>query len=142
MTDKEVDKDLQADEQVIDPRLDNRVGNQRPKLETFPAKPQQIDGPDVAHNPTAKQAAAIAKDQREGNVGDNDPRKGAGSPGPHGLGDTEAVPFEEAVGRKTGPNAESADNEDKDSEKKESGSNEGETKGLTTKNTPVKKDQS
>lgn len=75
----------------VDPRLDNRVGRQRPPLETFPAKPQQIDGPDVANSPTAKEAAAMASD-----AADNVARKGAGSPGPHGLGVTRAVPMEDA----------------------------------------------
>lgn len=85
------DVELEASEDVIDPRLDNRVGRQRPPLETFPAKPQQIDGPDVANQPTAREAAAMATE-----VADNVTRKGMGSPGPHGLGDTQAVPMEDA----------------------------------------------
>jgi uncharacterized protein (DUF3084 family) len=63
----------------IDPRLDNRTGDQRPKLEEFPAKPQQIDGPELG-----QEKAAAARAERE-DVGQ---RKGAKSPGPHGLGDT------------------------------------------------------
>jgi hypothetical protein len=63
----------------IDPRLDNRTGDQRPKLEEFPAKPQQIDGPELGEE---KAAAARAERQDVGQ------RKGAKSPGPHGLGDT------------------------------------------------------
>jgi hypothetical protein len=63
----------------IDPRLDNRTGDQRPKLEEFPAKPQQINGPELGEE---KAAAARAERQDVGQ------RKGAKSPGPHGLGDT------------------------------------------------------
>lgn len=63
----------------IDPRLDNRTGDQRPKLEEFPAKPQQIDGPELG-----QERAVAARAKRE----DVGTRKGAKSPGPHGLGDT------------------------------------------------------
>jgi hypothetical protein len=70
---------VDADEPGIDPRLDNRRGDQRPKLETFPAKPQQIDGPELG-----QERAVAARAERE----DVGPRKGAKSPGPHGLGDT------------------------------------------------------
>lgn len=71
-----------------DPRLDNRRGADRPKLEDFPAKPQQVDGGDVTDLPrntrevqaAAKKAADSA--EKQGHV------KGAQSPGPHGLGDT------------------------------------------------------
>jgi hypothetical protein len=83
---------LEAKEQDIDPRLDNRVGNQRPPLETFPAKPQQIDGPDVANSPNAREAVQMMKEEE-----DNATRKGMASPGPHGLGVTKAVPMEEAT---------------------------------------------
>ncbi len=81
-------KDLEANENTVDPRLDNRIGNQRPKLETFPAKPQQIDGPDLAHQPNAKEAAELAEKSREDE--EDGVRKGDSSPGPHGLGDTHA----------------------------------------------------
>lgn len=79
---------LEASEDSIDPRLDNRTGKNRPPLETFPAKPQQIDGPDVRDT--------VPRPEK---VDENDPvvRKGMSSPGPHGLGDTEAVSFQEAV---------------------------------------------
>ncbi|MFD5294780.1 hypothetical protein ACFWJU_06190 [Streptomyces mutabilis] len=70
---------VDADAPGIDPRLDNRTGDQRPKLEDFPAKPQQIDGPELGQE---RKVAARAKDE------DGGPRKGAKSPGPHGLGDT------------------------------------------------------
>jgi hypothetical protein len=74
---------LRADEQRIDPRLDNRQGSQRPKLETFPAKPQQIDGPELGEEPRPGEVRAHADlDEKAG------PRKGMRSPGPHGLGDT------------------------------------------------------
>ncbi|MFI9344929.1 hypothetical protein ACIG0D_27240 [Streptomyces sp. NPDC052773] len=70
---------VDADDPGIDPRLDNRRGDQRPKLESFPAKPQQIDGPELGQEKTV-----AARAERE----DVGPRKGAKSPGPHGLGDT------------------------------------------------------
>ncbi|MEU0667184.1 hypothetical protein ABZ508_02595 [Streptomyces lavendulocolor] len=68
----------------IDPRLDNRTGDQRPKLEDFPAKPQQIDGPEIGEE--REHARRVARRADQGEVGG--PRKGAKSPGPHGLGDT------------------------------------------------------
>lgn len=71
---------VDADNPEIDPRLDNRTGKQRPKLEEFPAKPQQIDGPELGQEKTF----AGKRDEHA----DNTPRKGAKSPGPHGLGDT------------------------------------------------------
>lgn len=96
MTEKNKDsknENLEASEQTIDPRLDNRVGDQRPPLETFPAKPQQIDGPDLAHQPNAKEAAEMAKDTEDE---DDVTRKGDSSPGPHGLGETHAPnPYQE-----------------------------------------------
>jgi hypothetical protein len=65
----------------VDARLDNRAGAFRPRLEEWPAKPQQVDGPDLAgqieHTKRALQ-------ERESEVGD---RKGQFSPGPHGLSD-------------------------------------------------------
>jgi hypothetical protein len=72
---------VDADDPQIDPRLDNRTGDQRPKLEDFPAKPQQIDGPEVG-----EERVRPAKRRRA--VQDRGPAKGAKSPGPHGLGDT------------------------------------------------------
>ena len=89
MTDQ--DKNLEATEETVDPRLDNRTGRRRPPLETFPAKPQQIDGPSLTDTvPTPKQLAKA--EENDGVV-----RKGMSSPGPHGLGETEVVPFDEAV---------------------------------------------
>lgn len=67
----------------IDARLDNRTGAQRPPLEQWPAKPQQIDGPDVAHQDEHTRAT-FGKAQE--NLG---PRKGAFSIGSHGLGNDE-----------------------------------------------------
>jgi hypothetical protein len=72
---------VDADDPQIDPRLDNRTGDQRPKLEEFPAKPQQIDGPEVGEE-------RVRPAKRGRAVEDRGPRKGAKSPGPHGLGDT------------------------------------------------------
>jgi hypothetical protein len=69
----------------IDARLDNRSGANRPKLETFPAKPQHIDGPDVMHQVEHTRRTldmdALGKDASEVE------RKGMFSPGPHGLSD-------------------------------------------------------
>lgn len=72
----------------VDARLDNRVGTDRPKLESFPAKPQQIDGPDVMHQ--AEHTAKVLADRAKGNDGTGEKdveRKGMFSPGPHGLSD-------------------------------------------------------
>jgi hypothetical protein len=85
-------KDLVASEETIDPRLDNRTDRERPPLETFPAKPQQIDGPDLMEQPNATEAAEMVKKDA-----DNVTRKGMSSPGPHGLGDTEAPKFDEGA---------------------------------------------
>jgi hypothetical protein len=65
----------------VDARLDNRTGAAAPRLESWPAKPQQVDGPDVAHQ--NEHTAAVLRD-REESVGD---LKGMFSPGPHGLSD-------------------------------------------------------
>lgn len=70
-----------------DPRLDNRRGADRPKLEKFPAKPQQVDGGDISDMPSNsaevdKAAAELNKAaEKAGHV------KGAQSPGPVGLGE-------------------------------------------------------
>jgi hypothetical protein len=87
---EEKTEDLKASEQTVDPRLDNRKGDQRPPLETFPAKPQHIDGPDVSDE--IPRPEEVAKNREE----DGREHKGMKSPGPHGLGDTEAVPFDVA----------------------------------------------
>lgn len=65
----------------VDARLDNRTGADRPPLETFPAKPQQIDGPDVMHQVEHTRRVLA---EREEHIGE---RKGMFSPGPHGLSD-------------------------------------------------------
>ncbi|MGW0131896.1 hypothetical protein [Streptomyces sp. NPDC003299] len=70
---------VDADDPGIDPRLDNRTGDQRPKVEEFPAKPQQVDGPELGQE---KAVRARASRKASGTA------KGAKSPGPHGLGDT------------------------------------------------------
>lgn len=68
----------------VDARLDNRVGADRPKLEVFPAKPQQVDGPDVTtqveHTRRTLNQDALGNDVKDGGA-----RKGMFSPGPHGL---------------------------------------------------------
>jgi hypothetical protein len=62
----------------VDARLDNRAGAARPPVEDWPAKPQQIDGPDLMHQ-TEHTAATLREREEVGNV------KGMFSPGPHGL---------------------------------------------------------
>jgi hypothetical protein len=64
----------------VDARLDNRSGPFRPPLEEFPAKPQQIDGPDLIHQVEHTRRTLDA-------VEDPGPVKGMFSPGPHGLSD-------------------------------------------------------
>lgn len=65
----------------VDARLDNRRGADRPPLEEWPAKPQQIDGPDVM---TQAEHTRRTLQDRDDAAGD---RKGMFSPGPHGLSD-------------------------------------------------------
>jgi hypothetical protein len=67
----------------VDARLDNRTGAARPPLEEWPAKPQQVDGPDVAGQ--AEHTAATLRQLEQDDV----TRKGMYSPGPHGLSDEE-----------------------------------------------------
>lgn len=64
----------------VDARLDNRTGSQRPKLEEWPAKPQQVDGPDVMTQNEFTRAFLS-----DGKNTDAEGRKGMFSPGPHGL---------------------------------------------------------
>ncbi len=68
----------------VDARLDNRTGADRPSLESFPAKPQQVDGPDVTtqveHTRKTLHKDALGRDPKEAGE-----RKGMFSPGPHGL---------------------------------------------------------
>ncbi|MEV5445253.1 hypothetical protein AB0N23_22335, partial [Streptomyces sp. NPDC052644] len=45
---------VDPEEPGIDPRLDNRTGDQRPPLEEFPAKPQQVDGPELGETPARR----------------------------------------------------------------------------------------
>lgn len=76
----------------VDARLDNRTGADRPSLETFPAKPQQVDGPDVAHQREFTRAFLAAR----GGADEGD-RKGMYSPGPHGLSDEALRESDEAL---------------------------------------------
>lgn len=69
----------------VDARLDNRVGADRPPLESFPAKPQQVDGPDVIHQ--VEHTRKVLADRAKGGDKDTVERKGMFSPGPHGLSD-------------------------------------------------------
>lgn len=66
----------------VDARLDNRTGDDRPPVEQWPAKPQQVDGPDVMHQ--VEHTRQVLADRQTAETGD---RKGMFSPGPHGLGD-------------------------------------------------------
>jgi hypothetical protein len=68
----------------VDARLDNRTGAKRPPLETFPAKPQQVDGPDVQHQ-VEHTRATLELDPLGRKPGKDGERKGMFSPGPHGL---------------------------------------------------------
>lgn len=70
--------------EVVDARLDNRTGTDRPQVEVFPAVPQQIDGPDVMHQAEFTRAYLDKEAERVGN------RKGMFSPGPHGLSEVQA----------------------------------------------------
>jgi hypothetical protein len=67
----------------VDARLDNRTGAAAPRLEEWPAKPQQVDGPDLAGQAEHTRATLGQLTEPEGNV------KGMYSPGPHGLSDEE-----------------------------------------------------
>lgn len=67
----------------VDARLDNRTGAAAPRLEEWPAKPQQVDGPDLAGQAEHTRATLEQLTEPEGNV------KGMYSPGPHGLSDEE-----------------------------------------------------
>jgi hypothetical protein len=67
----------------VDARLDNRTGDDRPPVESWPAKPQQVDGPDVMGQ-VEHTRRALADRSRESDTAE---RKGMFSPGPHGLSD-------------------------------------------------------
>lgn len=67
----------------VDARLDNRSGAERPPLEEWPAKPQQVDGPDVAGQ--LEHTRRVLAERESADAGN---RKGQFSPGPHGLSDT------------------------------------------------------
>lgn len=68
----------------VDPRLDNRMGHQRPPQREWPAVPQQVDGPEVGEDFSAHYPAEGKKFRDE-----EADFKAAGmqSKGPHGLGD-------------------------------------------------------
>lgn len=90
----------------VDARLDNRTGTDRPPLETYPAKPQQVDGPDVIHQVehTRRVLAEQAKDGADGVT-----RKGMFSPGPHGLSDESLREGETTFGTEGLTEAQAAD---------------------------------
>lgn len=91
-------------EAVVDARLDNRVGLDRPRRTEFPAVPQQVDGPDVAH-----QAEFTRRYLDNLKAEAPDDLLGMSSPGPHGLSDAEAREGHdraEESGGKAAPNGE------------------------------------
>ncbi len=69
----------------VNPRLDNRLGRQRPQAAGFAPKPQQFPGPEVGHFEEHKEAMGAEFDELFGRATD-DPR-GMHAPGPHGRGD-------------------------------------------------------
>lgn len=70
-----------------DPRLDNRRGMDRPKLEEFPAKPQQVDGGDISNIPSNSKEVDKAVEELNKTAEKTGHVKGAQSPGPVGLGE-------------------------------------------------------
>lgn len=70
----------------VNPRLDNRLGDQRPPLEEYPAKPQQVPGPEVGH--FAEHAEEFAELNSKF-TGEKDVERlgGLRTEGRHGLGD-------------------------------------------------------
>lgn len=76
----------------VDARLDNRQGTDRPPLESFPAIPQHVDGPDAAHQREFTRAFLAKRES-----GDDVARKGMFSPGPHGLSDEALRETDEAL---------------------------------------------
>ncbi len=73
-----VNPDADSAEGTVDARLDNRTGRHRPPLQTFPAKPQQVDGPDVMGQAEHTRRTLQARGKAE-------PSRGMFSAGPHGL---------------------------------------------------------
>ncbi len=65
----------------VNPALDNRTGDQRPEMVEWPAKPQQVDGPEVGH-------FAEHAEQFGDAASKSTPAAPAGTKaeGPHGLG--------------------------------------------------------
>lgn len=66
----------ELDELGVNPKLDNRTGDQRPKEVDFPAKPQQIDPEDDSPEEFGKKTGKPL---------------GSHSEGPHGLGADDSV---------------------------------------------------
>jgi hypothetical protein len=88
-----MDKLQQSLPKGVDPRLDNRTGDDRPVLEHDPAVPQQVDGPDLMHQ--AEHAEAVA---RHAKTFDDVERAGMSSRGHHSLGDS-SIPNGNAAGQ-------------------------------------------
>ncbi len=69
----------------VDARLDNRRGKDRPKKEEWPAKPQQIDGPDITQQAEWTRRVLSEREDRDGGE-----KMGMRSEGMHGLGYAES----------------------------------------------------
>jgi hypothetical protein len=78
----EVDEPGLGKDDIVDARLDNRTGDDRPVRVDFPAVPQQVDGPDVAHQAEFTRRYLSQKAARKAA---DDKVLGQHSPGPHGL---------------------------------------------------------
>jgi hypothetical protein len=72
----------------VNPRLDNRTGGQRPSLAVWPAKPQQVPGPEVGHFAEHDQRLR-SKHPKWFDKPTPEPA-GMRSQGPHGLGEPDA----------------------------------------------------
>jgi hypothetical protein len=72
---------------VVDARLDNRTGNDRPPVTEGPAVPQQVDGPDLEHHDEHVRKAIAAGVANTADAGAAKGSKGAHATGPYGLGD-------------------------------------------------------
>lgn len=75
----------------VDPRLDNRLGRQRPQASAFAPKPQQFSGPVVGH--LQEHEERHGERYRELFGAGDDEARGMEAPGPHGRGyDDELAP--------------------------------------------------
>jgi len=84
----------------VNPALDNRTGDQRPRAAGFAPKPQQFPGPEVGH--FAEHADEVGPVFEETFGVEDDAAAGMHSRGPHGRGDDRRV-------HDAGPDGEPAD---------------------------------